>query len=676
MFTITFDANGGVGGGEFVYEFGETLETFPSASREGYSFSGWYDWNGWQITAPMLVTGDAEYLAEWHVNTYGVTFDSNGGWNGWSEEQEYGSAITAPEVYRDGYEFVGWQPEVAAVVPASNVTYVAQWRAKMFTITFDANGGYVSPASEVCIEGYSVEFPEPTRTSAYGTWHFNGWYDAREGGNHVSRWQYYPASNITLYAHWWYQGYDGRNEEPRLAYDAATGYVWRFALCDDGTAEITGVDDIRPGVLRIPASVVENTTRKAYSVTSIGNHVFEDMEEITSVVLPDSVTRIGYGAFNGSGITSLTIPSTVRGFSIEHCRQLETLIVQSPYCNDDCVEIYDCPKLKTLTLPTRFTNENGDSAPSGDWEWWADADDGLWHGVEMRVGGLSALESLIVPENVTRFDISACQNLSAISFPSTLRDLDCGFWGLWNLDKVVFSGPVPGSGTGEDGAITSGGLLELLCYANSVYYPEEYADQWKKILRNYGYGGTHGVYSGAAVRKMLKMVSDAPMYANRSAPDFGPFVVGIAAEQTMPSAVGFEMSGVPKGLEWDSQSGTLSGVARSAGAFTVVLSNGTAVQSMAVRIDPSSADALDGDDTPETEEAPVVCEEPDGAAPGLASVYDGYLYNKENGALAGTIQIKVGKPNKNTGLASVKATLQLTGQKKLTLKAVEKGKAQ
>lgn len=91
----------------------------------------------------------------------------------------------------------------------------------------------------------------------------------------------------------------------------------------------------------------------------------------------------------------------------------------------------------------------------------------------------------------------------------------------------------------------------------------------------------------------------------------------------------------------------------------------------------ASTPAPEPEPTPEPEEAPVICEDPDGSAPSaVASAYDGYLYNKENGALAGTVQIKVGKPNKNTGLASVKATLQLTGQKKLTLKAVEKGKAQ
>jgi len=62
-----------------------------------------------------------------------------------------------------------------------------------------------------------------------------------------------------------------------------------------------------------------------------------------------------------------------------------------------------------------------------------------------------------------------------------------------------------------------------------------------------------------------------------------------------------------------------------------------------------------------------------GAAPTLAaSEYNGYLYS-ENGEAKGTIQVKVGKPNKNTHLASVKAIVQMNG-KKISLKAVDKGK--
>ena len=679
--SVTFKGNCPVMGvWSFYADTPETLTTYVP-----YDSTGWDEQQG---SARLPEKWFDRPIAHYGTPvTHTVTFDANGG----SVSPAFakfiaGDSVEVPTPTRDGnYSFEGWYDAKTGgncvldqgsntYWPSGNVTLYARWRAiPSYTVTLDANGGTVSPTATTCIEGNSVSLPTPTRSSEYGEWLFEGWYDAREGGNCiVSHWSntYSPSGNVTLYAHWNYYSNYGWSEEPRLAYDNATGYVWLFILRDDGTAEIVGVTDSRPGVLRIPSSVVENSSKKSYTVTSIGNHAFEKREDITSVILPNTVTRMGCDVFGGSGITSFTVPTTVRNWeysSFSHCQQLETLTIQTPYGDDDGdVYIEDCPKLKILNLPSYITNSSGDSAPSGDWKWWKDDDD-FWHGVQLCFTDLPALESLTVPENVTYCKISMCQNLSAISFPSTLRELsEYGFWGLWNLDKVVFAGPVPGDE--DDGNISSGGLLDLLCSANSVYYPEEYADQWKKILRNFGYGGTHGVYGKAAAQKMAKMVKDAPMYADHTTPDFGPFVVGIAAEQTMPSAAGFEMGGIPKGLEWDALSGRLSGMAQAAGTFTVVLSNGAVSKSMVLRVDPSSMDE------PFSDVPLVLYKTVDGAVGKAAmSTYDGHLYD-DAGNETGTILVKVGKPNKKTGFAAVKATVIGPDGKKKNLKAEGTGK--
>ena len=65
----------------------------------------------------------------------------------------------------------------------------------------------------------------------------------------------------------------------------------------------------------------------------------------------------------------------------------------------------------------------------------------------------------------------------------------------------------------------------------------------------------------------------------------------------------------------------------------------------------------------------------DGAAPdAAASEYNGYLIDAK-GNVAGSIQVKVGKPNAKTGLASVKATVVIGATKK-SLKGADKGKAE
>ena len=46
-----------------------------------------------------------------------------------SDDYRYGTFLTAPAVYRPGYEFQGWSPEVPESVPAGNMTYTATWKA-------------------------------------------------------------------------------------------------------------------------------------------------------------------------------------------------------------------------------------------------------------------------------------------------------------------------------------------------------------------------------------------------------------------------------------------------------------------------------------------------------------------------------------------------------------------
>lgn len=46
-----------------------------------------------------------------------------------SDDYRYGTFLTAPAVYRPGYEFQGWFPEVPESVPAGNMTYTATWKA-------------------------------------------------------------------------------------------------------------------------------------------------------------------------------------------------------------------------------------------------------------------------------------------------------------------------------------------------------------------------------------------------------------------------------------------------------------------------------------------------------------------------------------------------------------------
>ena len=71
-------------------------------------------------------------------------------------------------------------------------------RIRKCTITYNANGGSVSPSSESVRYGSSVTLPTPTRDH----YAFNGWYTAATGGSYVGQGgdTYTPGSSITLHS--------------------------------------------------------------------------------------------------------------------------------------------------------------------------------------------------------------------------------------------------------------------------------------------------------------------------------------------------------------------------------------------------------------------------------------------------------------------------------------------
>lgn len=110
-------------------------ETEPT--KEGYTF------DGWDPEVAANVTADATYTAKWKINQYKVTFVANGA-TVKEETLDFGAAITAPEApAKEGYTFKTWG-EVAATVPAENVTYTADYSVNQYKVTFVADGQIVS----------------------------------------------------------------------------------------------------------------------------------------------------------------------------------------------------------------------------------------------------------------------------------------------------------------------------------------------------------------------------------------------------------------------------------------------------------------------------------------------------------------------------------------------------
>ena len=109
-------------------------------------------------------TGNKEYWAKWEINQYTITFDANGGSEIAPITQNYGTKITAPaDPTRKGYTFKGWDKEIPKTMPAENMTVKAQWEINQYAITFDTNGGSkIAPITQDY--GTNITAPaDPTR---------------------------------------------------------------------------------------------------------------------------------------------------------------------------------------------------------------------------------------------------------------------------------------------------------------------------------------------------------------------------------------------------------------------------------------------------------------------------------------------------------------------------------
>ena len=288
QYTITFDTNGGSEIAPITQDYGTEITAPDNPTRKGYTFKGW--------DKEIPKTMPAENMtvkAQWEINQYTITFDTNGGSEIAPITQDYGTEITAPDnPTRKGYTFKGWDKEIPETMPAENITVKAQWGINQYTITFDTNGGSeIAPITQ----DYGTKITVPADPTRKG-YTFKGW--DKEIPETM------PAENITVKAQWEINQYT-------IAFDTNGGSEITPITQDYGT-EITAPNNpTRKGYTfkgwdkEIPKTMpAENITVKAqweinqYTITfdtNGGSEIAPITQDYgTEITAPDNPTRKGY----------------------------------------------------------------------------------------------------------------------------------------------------------------------------------------------------------------------------------------------------------------------------------------------------------------------------------------------------------------------------------------------
>ncbi len=301
LFTIRFELNGGIGDApNIIVREGEKATNITTPKFDGHIFKGWFTNDNTEFTADTIVAKDMTVTAIWEAVSEDeavVTYNANGGTvSPASEKVTKGSSVTnLPTPDRTGYTFGGWYTDdnfstefTTLTIINENIEVFAKWTINRYTITYNANGGVVSPESETVDYNTTItSLPTPTRELH----RFEGWFTDKDIYNNAFTTSTPVTDDTEVFAKW-------------------TSLLTYTFNGSSNSYSITDVDASLSGEVTIPS--MYDGPDGNFSVTAIINSAFEGRANITSVVIPNTVLSIGISSFEGcTSLEEVVIPGSV-----------------------------------------------------------------------------------------------------------------------------------------------------------------------------------------------------------------------------------------------------------------------------------------------------------------------------------------------------------------------------
>ena len=421
------DETMGTVSGSGVYADGSQA-IISATANEHYRFVQWNDGNN-ENPRTITVTEDATYIADFAIDQLVIVVSSANeamGTVSGSGTYDYGSSRQISATPNEHYRFVQWNDgnneNPRTITVTEDATYIADFAIDQLVIV-------VSSANE-----------------AMGTVSGSGTYDY---GSEIEL-SATPSENYNFV-----QWNDGNTDNPRtvivtedatytalfdvqytIAYNATEAVSGNWVASNTDTSRNTwdsntgeGVLYLNPGVTAIGGGVSTNYSpfegnNNLVSVdldnsglTSIGLLAFSNCVGLTSVTIPNSVTRIDhYAFFDCIGLRSVTIPNSVTSignYTFGGCENLETIVVETGNIfydsRDNCNAIIETGT-NTLILGCKNTIIPNFVISIGTWAFF----------------GCHGLTSVAIPNSVTSIGeaaFSGCDGLTSVTIPNSVTSI-------------------------------------------------------------------------------------------------------------------------------------------------------------------------------------------------------------------------------------------------------------
>ena len=203
------------------------------------------------------------------------------------------------------------------------------------------------------------------------------------------------------------------------------------------------------GDVEIPKTVMYRD--KVFKVTQIGYYAFQNCKDLTSVIIPQTITSLPSSAFlNCSSLTTITMPSTVTTIgnnAFEGCKALSSIVIPEGVTAISNYLFNGCEKLASVTFPQGITTIG-----------------------EGAFVDCKSLTTLSLPNQITSIEKTAfknCTGLTSIVLPEELTTIkESSFEGCSGLVAIVLPDTVTGIGTSAFNNCTS---LSSIVFSSALY---------------------------------------------------------------------------------------------------------------------------------------------------------------------------------------------------------------